>query len=181
MNAPAGSGSTLTLHSSWRIVIGGYVGPVVLLAVVVFASAQRGIGPVAIVVGAVALALLAILLLDVPVATRFDGRGVERRMPLRRQRIAWADVRQFTRTPGRFLSTARWSSDSTARMNRGGLVAVIGRRRYLLVDQAESRAEFDRLQELLERIAPELVDATLMPPADAPPTHLYRRKRWRTD
>lgn len=178
---PAGSEPTLTLHSSWRLVIGGYVGPVVLLAAVVFASAQRGIGPVAIVVGVVAVVLLAIQLLDVPVATRFGEGGAERRMPLRRHRIAWADVRQLTRTSGRFVSKARWSSDSAIRMNRGGLVAVIGRRRYLLVDHAESRAEFDRLHELLERVAPELADDTLMPPADAPPTHLYRRRHWRTE
>jgi hypothetical protein len=177
----AGPDPALTLHSSWRMVIGGYVGPVALLAVVVFASVQRGFGPVAIVMGGVAVVLLAILLLDVPVATRFDPQGVERRMPLRHQRFAWTDIRQFTRASGRFVSTARWSSDREVRLNRGGLVAVIGRRRYLLVDQPESRAEFGRLQELLERVAPELTDDSLMPPSDASPTYLYRRKQWRTD
>jgi hypothetical protein len=179
VDAASGTLEPVTLHSSWRSVAGGYVGPAVLLAVVAFASIRGGIGPVAVAVGGVGMVILVVLLLDFPVATRFDAEGVERRMPLRRHRLGWGDVRLLTRTSGRLLSPARFSSSPDQRLNRGGLVAVVGRRRYLLVDQVESRDEFVRLQRLLEQVAPELVDDTLSPPADVAPTFLYRRRRWR--
>lgn len=155
--------------------------PVVLVALALFAMSRRGVSVVAVVIAVIAVGLLAVLLFDYPVATRFDREGVQRRMPLRRHLIRWADIRQFSRTRGRVFSPARFSSNPEMRANRGGLVAVVGRRRYLLVDQPEARDEFDRLTRLLDEVAPDLVDEDLLPPPDAVPTFLYRRRRWRPD
>ena len=168
---------SVTLHSSWRVVAGGYLAPVVLLAVVALGWSRGGGSPALIAVVVVAVVLLAVLLFDYPVSSTFTRSGVERRMPLRRHRIEWVDVRQLTRTSGRLLSTARLSSDPAARRNRGGLVAVVGRKRYLLVDQPESRDEFAAVNEVLAHEASGLIDHDLEPPEGIPPTFVYRRSR----
>ncbi len=168
------------LHSSWRTIAGGYIGPAALLALAAVALARGG-GGTAIVFGILGLGLLSVLVFDVPVSSRFRSDGVERRALLRRHLIEWTDVRQLTRARGKVLSINRFTGDPEMRANRGGLVAVVGKRRYLLVDTAESRDEFDRLMELLEEHASGLVDEDLMPPPDVPPTYLYRRRHWRPD
>lgn len=173
--------SALTLHSSWRMVAGGYAGPAVLLLLAALAWTRDGSNVVPLAIAGIGAVLLAVLLFDVPVATRFDQAGVERRSPLRRHRIAWDDVRQLTRARGKLLSVNRFTGDEELRANRGGLVAVVGRRRYLLVDTAESQEEFEGLMALLDEMAPALVDADLMPPPDLPPSFMYRRRRWRPD
>lgn len=174
MTAPA----EITLHSSWRITVGGYIGPLAFLALAAVAWARGG-GGTAVVFGVLGVVLLLVLVLDVPIASRFRPDGVERRALLRQHLIEWSTVRQLTRARGKLLSINRFSGDPEMRVNRGGLVAVVGKRRYLLVDTAESRDEFDALMALLEEHAPGLVDEDLMPPPDVPPTYLYRRKRWR--
>lgn len=166
------------MHSSWRVVAGGYVGPVALLALAA-AALTGGAVAAAVVLGVFGVILLAVLLFDVPIASRFGPDGFERRALLRRHVIGWASVRQLTRARGKLLTVNRFSGDPEVRANRGGLVAVVGRRRYLLVDTAESRDEFEQLMALLGEHAPQLVDEDLMPPPDAPPTFLYRRRRWR--
>jgi hypothetical protein len=170
-------GRSVTLHSSWRTVAGGYVGPLILLLITAFAVQRAGIGPIAVALAVFSLVLVAILLFDFPVATRFDETGLVRRMPLRRHRLAWDDVERLSRARGKVLDPRRL----TDRANRGGLVAVVGRRRYLLVDQAESRREFELLAAVLEHAAPWLVNEGLVPPEHAPPTYLYRRRKWRPE
>jgi hypothetical protein len=170
-------GGPVTLHSSWRTVVGGYVGPLILLMIAALAVQRGGVGPIVVLMTAFALILIAILLFDFPVATRFDTHGVVRRMPLRSHHIAWDDIERLSRARGKVLDPRRF----TDRANRGGLVAVVGRRRYLLVDQAESRQEFDMLAKLLGQVAPGLVNESLVPPENAPPTYLYRRSRWRPE
>jgi hypothetical protein len=168
---------SVTLHSSWRAVAGGYVGPLILLGITAIAVQRAGVGPIAVAMAAFSLILIAILLFDFPVATRFDERGLVRRMPLRHHRVDWDDIERLSRARGKVLDPRRFAD----RSNRGGLVAVVGRRRYLLVDQAESRQEFESLAALLERVAPWLVDEGLLPPENSPPTFLYRRRRWRPE
>lgn len=163
------------------MVIGGHAGPIVLLLLAIVAWTRDGSNVVPLAIGGIGAVLLAVLLFDVPVASRFDAAGIERRAPLRRHRIAWDDVRQLTRARGKLLSVNRFTGDEELRANRGGLVAAVGRRRYLLVDTAESRDEFERLMGLLEEAAPGLVDTDLMPPPGLLPSFLYRRRRWRPD
>lgn len=172
--------SEVTLHSSWRTVVGGYVGPVMLLALALAAWAGAAVGT-AVVLAVLGAVLLGVVLLDLPVASTFGPDAVERRAPLRRHRIGYSDIRQLTRARGKLLSINRFTGDPEMRANRGGLVAVVGRRRYLLVDNAESRGEFETLMALLEEYAAGLVDEDLMPPTDIAPTYLYRRRHWRPD
>lgn len=58
----------------------------------------------------------------------------------------------------------------------GGLVAVCGRRRYLLVDRSEGAEEFDAVVGGLAAWAPGIAIHALRPPPDWPPTWLYRRR-----
>lgn len=174
---PAVGDRSITLHSSWRTVAGGHVGPLVLMLVAALGIARGGLGPIVVVIGLFAVALILILLFDFPVATRFDADGVVRRMPLRRHHLEWDDIERLSRARGKVLDPRRFSGS----VNRGGLVAVVGRRRYLLVDQAESRAEFEELAELLEDVAPGLLRENLVPADSTPPTYLYRRQRWRPE
>ena len=123
--------------------------------------------------GAVAVALF-----DIPIASTFTTHGVQRRTVLRRHRLTWRDGDQLTRARPSLMRAGR-------SLAHGGLVLRRGRRRYLLVDRAESVAEFDALMRLL--VTPgepceELASATVPPPAEtSPPTWLYRRRAWRPD
>lgn len=74
---------------------------------------------------------------DMPISTSFDREGIERRCPLRRQRIAWDHIDRIGRTRPLF---ALWR-----RRAKGGLVAVRGQRQYLLADRRERDGELDRL------------------------------------
>ncbi|MFK8024621.1 MAG: hypothetical protein AB8G26_11730 [Ilumatobacter sp.] len=61
----------------------------------------------------------------------------------------------------------------------GGLVAKVGRRRYLLVDQCESLDEYKRLEALLgEQARSILFEDLIVPSEDVDPTWTYRRSRW---
>lgn len=170
----------LTLHSSWRTLIGGVIGSGVLVVFAVVGMTRGGV-VVPLVIGVFGAFLVVVLLTDMPVSTRFDRDGIERRAALRRHRLAWEQVDKLGRARGRLLSTHHFSPDPTAGVNRGGLVAVVGGRRYLLVDTAESRGEFEQLDKLLRQVAPGLSDELLLPPEGAPPTYLYRRRSWRPD
>lgn len=161
--------TTLTLHSSWHGIVGGYLGGGALLALGALAASRAGwtVLPTIIFIGG--LVLLAIAVFDYPIATTFDELGFVRHALARRHRVAYEEVSQLTRTRPRMIGGG----------NRlGGLVAAVGRRRYLLVDQPESRDEFDALSHLLARAAPGLVDDDLSPTVAGSPTWLYRRRRW---
>jgi hypothetical protein len=166
---------TLTLHSSWRGILGSAVGASIVLAAGVVSVAGVGPKPVPLLVLAVGVLLVGGFVFDVPVSTRFDERGIVRRALGRHHRIGWERVDHLTRTRPRLRL-------SVTHMGLGGLVAVVGRRRYLLSDRVESEPEFDGLIRSVERWAPGCGLAGLLrPPGDAPPTWLYRRRRWRPD
>lgn len=164
-------GASITLHSSWRGIVTSYLGAFIVLAISVAAMSASGLGILTGIFLAVGLFLALGVLFDYPIRSTFDADGVTRRAMMRRHRIDWDDVRQLSRTrPG--LAGIR-------RLRQGGLVAVVGKRRYLLVDQAESGPEHDVLDSVMgENSAAVGLDALARPGDDVSPTWIYRSKRW---
>ena len=169
----ADDGATLTLHSSWRGIITSYVGSLIVLGLGVLTLAVNGVTAVPVVITILGVLFVLGVAFDYPIASVFDADGVTRRATLRRHRIEWDDVRQLTRTrPG--LSAFRKGAVVS------GLTAVVGRRRYLLTDHAESAVEHDQLEALLDPHDLQ-TDRLRRPGEDRPPTWLYRRKHHRPD
>lgn len=165
------------------------------MTVITVVSWAGGASAISLVLAIATFAIVSIVLLDYPVATSFDRRGVVRRCALRRHAIPWSRIDGLSRTAdsavvelgssttgsaagsdGRSGATARRS----VRGRPAGLVAVVGRRRYLLVNQSESRTECDRLRGLMEVWDTLEVWRAGHPDEDQPPTWLYRRRRWRS-
>jgi len=167
MSEPA----AVTIHSSWRGLVFGAIGAAIIAGLGVLAVVRSdGAGGPLVLLG-VGMLLIGVVVFDLPVSSTFDADGVTRRALLRRHRLAWTAVDQLTR--------ARPSMIRVRRLKPGGLVARVGRRRYLLVDQCESVAEYEEVERVLGAAAELLrFDDLLIPPADAEPTWLYRRKRW---
>jgi len=161
---------SLILHSTWRGVVLGLLGAVVLSGLGVIAVVGSGGAFLAWLFLAVGASVLGVVLFDFPVASEFDADGVTRRPLLRRHRLDWVDVAQLTRARPGLIA---------ARFRPGGLTAKVGRRRYLLVDQCESLDEFDALERVLgDRIDDLRFEDLLLPPTDVEPTWTYRRRRW---
>ncbi len=151
MSSPA---PTVTVHSSLSGIALSCSGAIILAVVAVFLLA--GGAPLIAVTIAMLLAVAAILvvLFDLPLAAEFSASGVTRRALLRRQHLEWSRVLRVSR--------ARVGVVRTNTRASGGLVAEIGRRRYLLVDKAESQVEFEEVRrvvgaEVCERVG--LTDA----------------------
>jgi hypothetical protein len=64
-------------------------------------------------------------------------------------------------------------------LDPGPLVAVVGRRSYMVIDQTESLEEYQRIIEILRGLGRD-DDAELLlpPPEQRPPTWTYRRSHW---
>jgi len=162
---------TVTLHSSWRGLVVNSIGALLVLAGGLLAVNRGGWNVISTSVFLIGVALVAVMLFDYPAATTFTERGVTRRMMLRRQRIEWESMGQLSRTrPG---LTSGWR-----KVQHGGLVAVVGRRRYLLVDRCESADEFDQLESVVGGRARDLLDEVPRPSEAADPTWLYRSAKW---
>ncbi len=173
--ASSDGADSVTLHSSWRGIVGSYAGAGVLLAIGLTAVIGGGWRPFSAVVFAIgALAMLGVAV-DFPLASTFSADGVRRHTLLRRQYLPWDKVTQLTRSRAGLLRGMR-------KLVLGGLVAVVGRRRYLLVDQQESGPEFDALWHVIGDRDDEIGLDTLGRPADdVPPTWIYRRAKWAPD
>lgn len=183
---PASADPTLVLHSSWRGILGAF-SSVILLAALSAVAWGGGATVISVGLTVVAVVVLAIVVLDYPIATEFGPVGVVRRCLLRRQRLAWTAIDALSRTADRAtLEPGPPASSGSRARPRGslggrpaGLVAVVGRRRYLLVNQSESRDECETLRRLLgDWDVPTRWRAGL-PTEAQPPTWLYRRRRWR--
>lgn len=165
----------ITLHSSWRGIIGSLLTGVIVSGVGVAGAVRAGWTLVPSAVGIAGALLLAVALFDYPVACRISADGVQRRMMLRRQHFEWGEIEQLSRERPRLVRGLR-------RLQVGGLVAVVGKRRYLLVDQPESSDEHDAMDEVLgERAEVVGFDVIGRPEAGVLPTWTYRRHRWQSD
>jgi hypothetical protein len=131
---------------------------------------------------AVGLVLGVVVLVDLPRRAIFDREGLTRVCWLRRQRVSWSEVVAIERTRPSSTSVARNAmqregSDRELRVS-GGLVARgPGKRRWLLTDRVESRAEHDQLRALLGAIPRPVALRAPRPHEAVPPTDLYRRRR----
>ena len=164
----------MTLHSRWQGIIAAAIGSsaVLLGGMLVVADVGWRLMPTATVLfGGF---LVAIVVFDYPVASSFDANGVTRRMVLRRQRLEWDRVELLSRSRPGMVSGFR-------RLAHGGLVAVVGRRRYLLTDRCESLEEYEAVQEVLGDRATALMATTPEPTVGTVPTWWYRRRKWAPD
>ncbi|WP_040491348.1 hypothetical protein [Ilumatobacter nonamiensis] len=169
------SSRSITLHSSWFGIIAASLGAVGLFAVAIGVLAIAGVGWVSVVVALVAIALGAVVLFDMPIATTFDVDGVERRTPLRRHRISWDDIAGLQRMP-------RGGIRRATSQRAGGIVARRGGRQILLVDRMEGRREHAELREIVDTDTLETVFGGLdSPPPNRTPTWVRRSKRWKPD
>lgn len=169
------------IHSSWRALIGGFVGAGALIALALSAILTGPVTPLAIGALVTGIILLAIMVFDFPLATVFCAVGLQRRMIGRHQWVGWDRLDRLARGRSSVFVTMwgrRRAGDSTLQV-RGGLVAVVGRRRYLLADQTESRAEFERIRALCGVHLPGYELGHLAPSGEPAPTWLYRRRRHR--
>jgi hypothetical protein len=171
------------VHSSLRGLTAGIVTPLLLVALGGAALVDGGLRwfPVTLVVAGVLLAVVAIG--DLPRRSIFDGDGITRVCWLRRQHVPWQRVVAVERTsPGTGARTRNLLDRREGRepVVSGGLVARgRGKRRWLLTDRVESRAEHQRLVALLGSLDAPVVMRAPRPHAAAPPTDLYRRRRRR--
>jgi hypothetical protein len=167
------------IHSSWRGIIAAYLSMLVLVIAAVVAVSGAGLNVATGILVLIALVVCAIVVFDYPIATSFGPDGVERRCLLRRERLSWDRIEALTRTsdstglaPG---EGSRWKVSRRP----GGLVAVIGRRRYLLVNQCESQDECRTLRDGLYEWTDDPIWVAGLPEDDQPPTWLYRRRHHR--
>jgi hypothetical protein len=191
----------LVLHSSWAGLAAAVVTPVLLLVFAALMLAARGPRPLPLVLLGVALTSAVAVLASFPRHSRLDVEGITLTRLGRRRHLPWSEVRAVTRGPGTQAARSRALRDPGLRGGReasrdgrrlprsdtatgeelpvsGGLVAVgAGRRRWLLTDQVESRAQFDALTTLARHLEPPVPVRAERPHAQAPPTDLYRRRR----
>lgn len=173
MGHPAGD--SVTLHSSWRGIILNASGALLVLTAGIWSVSSGGVNVISVAILLMGLSLVAVVLFDYPIASTFSADGVVRRMMLRHQRMSWDRIEQLSRTRPKLLSNFR-------KLAPGGLVAVIGKRRYLLVDHCESRDEYKELERLVDERADEIGLWEVPRPAKGTaPTWVYRRSKWEPD
>jgi hypothetical protein len=162
---------SVTLHTSWRGIVTSTAGALIVLVagVIVVAAVGFRVLPTLVLVAGVAATL--IVLFDYPIAVTFDADGLTRRTLLRRQRMHWSSIDQLSRSRPGVVAGVR-------KLAHGGLVAVVGRRRYMLVDRCESLDEFAELERILDPIDEGILERVPRPHLAAGPTWLYRRARW---
>ena len=169
---------SITLHSTWRFLIGSTIGAGAVATAGTYGVDAAGFNLITTVLFVAGWIFVAVVVLDLPVASTFSSTGVRRRMLLRRQFLAWQ--------PSDSLVRARPSVvRHEAKLSQGGLVLRRGRRTYRFFDTAESADEFAVVIDLVDTSGSPgaVVDLTSLsaPPSSAPPTWLYRRRRWRPD
>jgi hypothetical protein len=170
-----GAPDSVVLHSSWSGIVMSFAGAAVMIGVTVLAVVADGLGWVSIVIGVLTLALVLVVVFDLPIASEFDDDGIERRSLGRRQTLSWDDITRLRR-----MRVGVFRSRRDAR--GGGLIAVIGRRNYTLVDTMEGPQEYDALVRLLGERADAVGLTNLRrPPEGRSPTWIYRRGKWRPE
>lgn len=166
---------SIVLHSSWTGIVMGFAGAAVMIGVTVLAYVADGFGWVSGVIGVLTVALVLVVVFDLPISAEFDDDGVVRRSVGRHHRLRWDDVSRLRRMR---VGVLRGRKDARG----GGLIAVIGRRNYTLVDTMEGPREYERLVEILGERADAIgLNDALRPPDGRSPTWIYRRDKWRPD
>lgn len=166
---------TVTMHSSWTGIVAVAVGAGLLDLLGLGALLTLGVSLGTVTLMLVALVCTVLVLLDLPVAAEFGADGVTRVSPARRSFLPWGRVTRLSRLRRGVLRTSRSSPV-------GGLVAMLGSRRVVLVDRMEGKAEFEQLVTVLgPRGADLLVDELAEPPLEQTPTWMYRRSKWAPD
>lgn len=164
------------MHSSWRGLFSSLLGAGIVLGGGLIGVAVGGWRVFPTILVSVGVIFVLIVLLDYPVATTFSPAGIRRRMVLRAQSWSWDQVSQFTRVRPGLTAGLRG-------LRHGGLAILVGKRRYLLVDQPESVDEFDILYRLAgeDRVEDMGLRGNIRPGDDIAPTWLYRRSKWAPD
>jgi hypothetical protein len=166
---------SITLHSSWRGVVGGTLMSFFLAFGGLLGALGSDFNAVPVVLMVIGLVLVGVMLLDFPVSSRFTAVGVQRRMMIRRQNFEWSHKTRLSRSRPSVVKM-------TQHLEHGGLALVKGRRRYLLVDRPESATEFDVMRKIIDSGTVDVGQDFLLRPGDkVAPTWLYRRSRWRPE
>lgn len=169
---------SITLHSTWRFLIGSAIGAAVLATAGTYGVSAAGFNVITTMLFVAGWISVAVVVLDLPVASTVSSAGVVRRMLLRRQFLAWQPTDSLVRAHS---SVVRHG----AKVSHGGMVLRRGRRKYLLVDKAESEDEFAAVLDVVDTSGTPGASVDLSslpaPPSSTAPTWLYRRRRWRPD
>jgi len=99
---------------------------------------------------------------------------------LRVRRLTWAQVHGIERTrptAAAALRSGRQTPGEAQRVSGGLLARGHGRRQWMLTDQVESAEEYDRLCAIVASSPGGVRVRAMRPHYEAPPTHLYRRRR----
>jgi hypothetical protein len=172
----------LVLHSSLLGLAASIATPALLIALGltgVGAGPEAGTVPVILLVaGALTGGYAAV---NFPRHVIVSTAGVTRVCWARRHHLPWTAIRAITRAPrsrGRArqqLREAPGAEPDQHEVTTGLLARGHGRRNWMLTDQVESRAQYDRLATVLDGV-PETTLRAPRPPVDATPTDLYRRR-----
>jgi hypothetical protein len=168
----------LSLHTSWRGLIGAVFTPIALLGLGGLALRDGGLRTVPLLLATLGAALILIALLDYPHRVTIGRSGITRHALLRQHVLTWDRIVALERTRPATGTVVRNMTDRQGeRQVSGGLVARgRGRRRWLLTDRIESRAEYDHLTRLLRDLDGPLELRAARPHPEAAPTFLYRRR-----
>ncbi len=179
--SPGGPPDRVVIHASLRGLAAGIVTPLALLLLGGAALLDGGPRPFPAVLATAGLVLGAVVLTDLPRRAEFDADGITRVCWTRRQRLPWDTVATLERTrPGSATRTRNLVDRREGRdpVVAGGLVARgRGKHRWLLTDRVESRAEHDRLADLVATLGSPVALRATRPNEAAPPTDLYRRRQ----
>lgn len=167
----------VVLYSSRRGVATAVFSPAVLLAISVGTAITRPVTASVVVIGAIGVALAVVVAWDYPLRSEFTEFGIVRVCPLRRQHLPWDRVVAIERAPGRARIRPKRDSEVGAFRVPSGLVARVGRRRYLLTDQSEGAFEYDQLAAAIKTFDDVVMLRATRPPLTALPTTFSRRRR----
>jgi hypothetical protein len=175
------SGSVIVLHTSWRGRLTAFLGPSLVLGWGVYGVSNGGVQLFNGTLVAMGGVLLCVVAFDYPLTSAIGPDGVARRCLLRTEQLGWEQIRTIAR-PGarqRFFGRSSDPVEAAEKVAKGrsGLVAEVGKRPHLLVDQLESRAEFEAVELGLRAWAPNLTLRASRPVEGTPPTWLYKRRR----
>lgn len=173
----AAAAERLVLHSTWRSLVTGFISPAILVGIGVVSwlvTDRFAVG--ALVLIGLGSAVMAVAVFDMPRNTVVDADGITRRCLLRHQHLDWDRVSAIVRAPGTLFGGPRNEQARKISRSLGGLTAMVGRRRYLLVDQVESTDEYATLCAVIADHASAVAVRASAPPTDAPPTWTYHQR-----